>query len=457
MSNVVPIKTADGSDVGFYNVNNDELKLFLQLLSPCNSLTAQACAVEYFRRLLVHDHLPPLPIADTLIEGLIRCLRVNFANIQRDAAWALTNCACSPHEICYKIIQYGGIEALIECAEMTDGETRDQVFWTLGNIALDCPTCQEKIQDSAALPVMISVLVNPMFIHSKWKRNLVWAMSQIFRGGIQTLHLMFIQTALTGLHSLLYLDDAKLKVDATWAVAYIADDTVDGRQIDAILTTPHLLERLIELLDESDTIRAALRALGNLVAGGDNQTQAVLNAGLLPRMMKLFRIDMPVIHKREVSWILSNIAAGSHRQIDLLFETNDIVEILIKAFDCDDYRIRKEIGWTVTNALTGASLNRSRWLCGSNVLSLVPQLLNLHSERDLIDRTLYAIELLIAKRTNYIFILENYQIMQTIRHIVQSQNNQFDALIKARANRILNKESDYKAHQIPARSYVLVR
>lgn len=52
-----------------------------------------------------------------------------------------------------------------------------------------------------------------------------------------------------------------------------------------MLTTPHLLKRLIELLDENDTMRAALRALGNLVAGGDNQTQAVLNAGLLPRLV----------------------------------------------------------------------------------------------------------------------------------------------------------------------------
>lgn len=90
----------------------------------------------------------------------------------------------------------------------------------------------------------------------------------------------------------------------------------------------------------------------------------------------------------------------------------------------------QEVGWTVTNALTGASLNRSRWLCGSNVLSLVPQLLNLHPESDLIDRTLYAIELLITKRNSCIFVLENYQIIQTIHQIVQSQNNQFDAVIK---------------------------
>lgn len=47
-----------------------------------------------------------------------------------------------------------------------------------------------QVQDSAALPLMIDVLVSPAFASSRWTRNLIWALSQIFRGGIQTLHIM---------------------------------------------------------------------------------------------------------------------------------------------------------------------------------------------------------------------------------------------------------------------------
>lgn len=61
--------------------------------------------------------------------------------------------------------------------------------------------------------------------------------------------------------------------------------------------------------------------------------------------MKLFRLNVPINHKREMSWILSNIAAGSHRQIDLLFETNDIIETLIAAFHCNDHRTRKALSF----------------------------------------------------------------------------------------------------------------
>ncbi|KAK6112936.1 hypothetical protein QQG55_49640 [Brugia pahangi] len=289
--------TREGND----NSYNAEIELHLQLLLPYNSLPAQASAVEYFRRLLIRNHILPPPFADALIKSLIRCLR-------------------------------GGLEALVECAAETDGETRDQVFWALGNIALDCPTCQEMVQNSAALPLMINVLVSPTFIRSKWIRNLIWALSQIIRGGIRTLDITFVRAALTGLRPVLYLEDSKIKMDAIWTVAYIADDNVGGGQIDAVLQTPALLERLIELLAEKRAMPAALRALGNLVVGDDAQTQAVLNAGLLPRMMELFGPMMPINQKHEIMWILSNIAAGSQRQIDLLFETNDIVEILTDTF-----------------------------------------------------------------------------------------------------------------------------
>ncbi|VDN85012.1 unnamed protein product [Brugia pahangi] len=146
--------------------------------------------------------------------------------------------------------------------------------------------------------------------------------------------------------------------------------------------------------------------------------------------MELFGPMMPINQKREIMWILSNIAAGSQRQIDLLFETNDIVEILTDTFFYDDYRIRKEIGWTVINALTGASGNRSRWLCASNVLSIVPHVLNMYAEHDLIERTLDACELLIEKQFNYFFILENYQIMEALRQIAQNQNNCYDIHVK---------------------------
>lgn len=52
-----------------------------------------------------------------------------------------------------------------------------------------------------------------------------------------------------------------------------------------VLETPGLLERLLVLLDDPNTVAAALRAIGNIVAGDDEQTQCVIDAGVLPKLV----------------------------------------------------------------------------------------------------------------------------------------------------------------------------
>lgn len=435
--------------------SSTEVDFYLRLLLSNNSLFERARAVDYFRRLLIRQCIPPMPIADSLIKGLIQCLGVKYKRIQRDAAWALTNCACSPHHICYKIILHGGLEALIQCAMTTDGETQDQVFWTLGNIALDCTLCQAEVRRSSAIPVMIEILVSPTFILSQWKRNLVWAMAQIFRGGIDTLNNFLLHAALRGLCFLLYLSDTEVQINAAWAIAYMADHNLNGAQIDAVLDTPGLLNRLILLLKGARTMRAALRALGNIVVGNDIQTQEVLNAGLIPNLMDLFQMNAPINQLREIVWIMSNIAAGSQKQIDLLFQASEIVELFIDAFRCGDHRLNREIGWTVTNALTGASLKRSRWLCSSNLLCLLSEILSLQHEGALIERTLFAIETLVERRPIYMPVLQVYEVIRTVQKI--SQSNDFEQTVQERAKRILSKENDYRSHKIPSAIYILVR
>lgn len=53
----------------------------------------------------------------------------------------------------------------------------------------------------------------------------------------------------------------------------------------------------------------ALRTLGNIVSGDDNQTQAVINANALPALTALLANSKKNIRK-ETCWMLSNIAAG---------------------------------------------------------------------------------------------------------------------------------------------------
>ena len=90
--------------------------------------------------------------------------------------------------------------------------------------------------------------------------------------------------------------------DACWAISYCCDGTND--KIGAVVATG-VTPRLVELLGLSDSVQTpAVRALGNIVSGDDQQTQTVLDAGGVPALIKLLTHKKNNIRK-EACWTLS--------------------------------------------------------------------------------------------------------------------------------------------------------
>jgi hypothetical protein len=77
-----------------------------------------------------------------------------------------------------------------------------------------------------------------------------------------------------------------------------------------------------------------LKIVGNIVTGNPLQTQAVIDAGILPFLAKLIFHEKRSIRK-EACWVISNIAAGTQQQIKALI-VNDFLPILETVIKNDD-------------------------------------------------------------------------------------------------------------------------
>jgi hypothetical protein len=65
-------------------------------------------------------------------------------------------------------------------------------------------------------------------------------------------------------------------------------------------------------------VSPALRTLGNIVTGKDTETQAVINAGVLPQLRNLMMSATKENVRKEACWTVSNITAGNQEQVGYL-------------------------------------------------------------------------------------------------------------------------------------------
>ena len=105
----------------------------------------------------------------------------------------------------------------------------------------------------------------------------------------------------------------------------------------------------------------ALRSLGNIVTGTDEQTDAVIKAAALPILGKLLQHSRMNLVK-EAAWTVSNITAGNPDQIQTVIGAGllpPLIEVLVRG----DFKAQKEASWAVTNLTSGGSVEQIISLC----------------------------------------------------------------------------------------------
>ena len=160
-------------------------------------------------------------------------------------------------------------------------------------------------------------------------RQAVWTVSNLFRGKPQPRE-RFVRLALPQLTVVLRRSkDIDMLTHCCWAISYMSEG--DNRRVNEVLQSG-VAPMLIELLGHSsDCIQVpALRACGNIVSADDpNVTQVMMDAGCIAPLKALLghtRKDL----RREAAWMISNITAGSHEQIQCVID-GGLIPILVDA------------------------------------------------------------------------------------------------------------------------------
>lgn len=368
--------------------------------------------VYEIRRILSVEHNPPIdniidsnllprvaellnqqcPLYDSFTkdENLISVVNA----IRLECAWIITNIASGSSKQTDSVVKLGLVKSLIDILNEDDIAMIDQSVWALGNIGGDSEIFRDliieynggfKIIDLFCRLTDFQFRIDGSFValnqnfmkvrnnaNIKMLRNCIWLLSNLLRGRDPQPNYGHMKLCYEFFSYIVFCDDEEIVKDSLWALSYIVDCSIEIG--DGIIQSPtlqlvfNLIDNLVKRLNkiECDSLiekmakfclMPILRLLGNIITGTDEQTfylTSYNNNVLLPYLYEIYykynEIYKLTRIRKEICWILSNIAAGPKDQVDLLINCNMHL-LLIDSLHNAEIHVKNESCHAILNLL----------------------------------------------------------------------------------------------------------
>ncbi|RZC56136.1 hypothetical protein C5167_014998 [Papaver somniferum] len=320
---------------------------------------AQLESTTAYRKLLSRECDPPIDevVRAGVVPRFVEFLaRHDMPQLQFEAAWALTNVASGTSEHTLALINHGAVPLLVKILSSGSADVCEQAVWALGNIAGDSTSCRDFVLSHDPLLPLLSQFEKPKL---SMRRTATWTLSNLCRGE-PAVPFEQVKLVLPALQHLIHSTDEEILTSACRTVSYISNGTND--KIQAVLEAG-VCPRLVDLLlhPSPAVYTPSLRTIGNIVTGDDEQTQVVIDNQVLYCFHQLLTQNYSKNIKRETCWAISNITAGNVGQIQAVIEAK-IIGPVVHLLRHEEFEIKKEAAWAITNASTGAAHEHIRYL-----------------------------------------------------------------------------------------------
>jgi hypothetical protein len=305
------------------------------------------------------------PLADVVaIEGavqrLLQLLEHPDEGTRLSAAMCVTKLSCGGSRKMEELFAFdGGIKyPRLLLAPGQPESIREQMAWTVANLAGSSRTARNiLLEGNNAMGIVIDAITANPNNTLPTLRKLALAMANLCRHK-PVPPLESVAPALPVCHLLMQHSDTEVQDSACWAVSYISDGPEERIRA---CQNAGLIPTVLELLrtQRPSVMMPAIRTVGNFAVSSAGATQAIVEMGVLQLMAPLMQPHVERLIRKECCWTLSNLAAGTHAQVQAVLDSG-LMRLVLRCISDPELDVKKEAVWVVANVGAGGTPDQLR-------------------------------------------------------------------------------------------------
>ena len=315
-----------------------------------------------------------MKIFNNIINDCILLLNSSYPEFQLESLICLNEMINTSEDYCCTIIVKGGLSNLIKLFDSNISEIQENSIITSRNLISQSPDNFKQFIQEKGYEKLINKLSNCQ--NSSILIQCVYTISSFLKTKFLELdYNTLIKPIISPLIRTFSLikDNEDFLNESTWLLGIISDRYNKSR--DEIIQSG-IISVIINLIENSNSkyiILCSLRIIGNMISGNANQTQEILDLGVLNVLKKtLFHEKLSI--RKETAWILSNICSGTQKQIECIID-NGFLELFIKCLNSDTMEVKNEICWAITNLTIVNNFNYLKKIIDDGIVEVICSLL----------------------------------------------------------------------------------
>lgn len=204
---------------------------------------------------------------------------------------------------------------------------------------------------------------------------------------------------------------------------------------------PVLIDAISHYQDLSNTtilLLPIVRMIWQFSAGTEQQTEQVILSGFLNCCLKLLRSNKRCIQNVTL-YTLSNIAAGTHDQIDKLLKKRKLMKEIVRLATNGPAEVKKQALWTISNVVTQGSVKQANAMVHHECIALFCNYLTNSHDNQLVLVVLEALEtLLLQNKKSELGYLEFFEFCDGVQTIEDLQSSKIEEVYEIAVRIIVN-------------------